>query len=255
MLPPFGSGAMAGLMTLRASATAEFYPDEPMPGELVAMRQGKDYVGPFYIESIEHDTSESYAKLSLVASCQPVSQSRETWEMRRREKDLVARFIDSRGEWNAPIIKALGLQPLEDDFAGQWYWRRGFIDSLLMPWADCLDNLSRVREVEPIREVELMEVSRIRVNSTDTWITLRDRDRRRVQFDRVEKGPSLNEWTCDRWPGVRFKMPTADFDEYVDGMREDIIRGLADAYTAGVRISRKHIADVLGLQGGVAPSS
>lgn len=229
----------------------------------------------------------------------------EYFRLKTKENDTAHKYILGRGEWNAPIIAALGLQPLQDDFAGQWYWVRGFVASVRLSWKDWLHHhealywhpkqtvecpkcngrggydeyrgigewdwascppcestgrISRpfVATAHPITKVELTtwmprveNIVRRDHGEADSFFTLLDNDER-LTFTRVKcstcdgwrrfirallprvptlsemlnsptmltpppplepmtcpdcNGEPLNEWYCDRWPTITFKIP------------------------------------------------
>ncbi len=87
---------------------------------------------------------------------------------------------------------------------------RGFVSKITLSWHDFLKNAGNLLSEQPVERVRFVDLGRLEFLPNDTWVTLRDENRHRIEFGRNGRygnGILPNEWSCDRWPMITFEMP------------------------------------------------
>lgn len=143
-----------------------------------------------------------------------------------REQELIRKGIRYVGDWSRPfIVDVLGENWLQLSAGWQWYYERGFVSRMELPWCDWVEHHRKILAIAPIEAVELTSYPETRgafnefgYGYGNLWVELVIDGERYTDFKTVEAKPEV---VRDRriemihkclaqvpgWERIAFKLP------------------------------------------------
>lgn len=113
----------------------------------------------------------------------------ELIDIGKRLNVLSAQYVRDCGPWSREFIRGvLGPNWLQRSAAWQWWWSRGFIEHVELPYADWRKYADDIRDTQPIRRVTLTNLPNGHTLLSDRELnTLLHNEWPDIQFDRPER--------------------------------------------------------------------